>query len=451
MGSLILVTNLRCDSGLYYSEPKMSNYFVLDTQCKNCPSCIGQRELEIPNDHGGHGGKEEKKTSQSCEKRKISGSRTPLVRRSNSSLSFSSEAGVLKKENSFDGSTYLTPTQRKNQEIKQMRLELTKANALLQTRDKEISALRREVCALEKSEQKNESWKVETGSITDSGNCEESCSTSWDQDREVDECPDQTGHKLENIDLELMETSLKEDEETRHKLEVENKELKDELIDVRRELAFTKDQFEDETSELKKIHEDGLLELKKENGEKIAELVNELAKCSLRCGRQQDTLEQKQNRLDDILKELSICKENLLEAKEKIKEQEESLAKAKANVDEQPNYLNLVTEKASNISVQSKNDPEDTSGVGCQTDKKDIPSMACEARYADYREIIEGDEAIVIYPKNKEENTCDNEIHLTYQFLKRSIYYFITDKEHSAYHLKSIERLLEFSDLEHFK
>ena len=32
----------------------------------------------------------------------------------------------------------------------------------------------------------------------------------------------------------------------------------DELIDVRKVLAFTKDQFEDETSELKKIHEDGL-------------------------------------------------------------------------------------------------------------------------------------------------------------------------------------------------
>lgn len=426
----------------------MSKYSALDAHSRNCPSCIRQRELDIPVDHGGHGGKEKKKTSLPCEKRKISVSRTSLVRRSNSSLSFSSEVGVLKKEDSFDGSTYLTPTQRKNQEIKRLRLELAKANELLQTKDKEIIALRREVCALKESGQMNESWTAETGSITDSGNCEESCSTSWDPDQEVDECPDQTGNKLENIDFELMETALKEEEETRHKLEAGNEELKDELIDVRRELAFTKDQFEDETSELKKIHEDGLLELKKENSEKIEELVNELAESSLRCARQQDTIEQKQNRLDDILRELTICKENLLEAKEKIKEQEESLAKAKTDIDEQPKYLNLVTIKASNISVQSQTDPVEISEEGCQTEKKDNPSIACEASDADYRENVEGAEAMVLYPKNKEENTCDNKIHYTYQFLKRSIYYFITDKENSAYHLKSIERLLEFNDLE---
>jgi len=426
----------------------MSKYSALDAHSRNCPSCIRQRELDIPVDHGGHSGKEKKKTSLPCEKRKISGSRTSLVRRSNSSLSFSSEVGVLKKEDSFDSSTYLTPTQRKNQEIKRLRLELTKANELLQARDKENAALRREVCALKESGQMNDSWTAETGSITDSGNCEESCSTSWDPDQEVDGCPDQTGHKLENIDFELMETALKEEEETRHKLEAGNEELKDELIDVRRELAFTKDQLEDETSELKKIHEDELLELKKENSEKIEELVNELAESSLRCARQQDTIEQKQNRLDDILRELTICKENLTKAEEKIKEQEENLAKAKTDIDEQPKYLNLVTNKASNISVQSQTDPKDKSDEGCQTDEKDNPTLPCEATDADHKENIEGAEGIVMYPKNKEENTCDNKIHYTYQFLKRSIYYFITDKENSAYHLKSIERLLEFNDLE---
>lgn len=419
----------------------MSNYSALDAHSRNCPSCIRQRELDIPIDHVGHSGKEKKKTSLPCEKRKVSGSRTSLVRRSNSSLSFNSDVGVLKKEDSFDGSTYLTPTQRKNQEIKRIRLELAKANELLQIRDKEIAALRREVSALKEPGQMNDSWTAETGSITDSGNCEESCSTSWDPDQEVEGGPNETGHKLENIDFELMETALKEEEETRHKLEAGNEELKDELIDVRRELAFTKDQYEEETSELKKIHEDEFLELKKEHNQKIEELVNELAESSLRYARQQDAIEQKQIRLDDILRELTICKKNLAEAEDKIKEHEETLAKEKNDIDEQPKYLNLVTKEPSSISVYSQTDPKYQTEEGCQTEETDNPVLPSE-------EITKGGEADIIYPKSQDEITCDNKIHYTYQFLKRSIYYFITDKENSAYHLKSIERLLEFSDLE---
>lgn len=367
-----------------------------------------------------------------------SGSRTSLVKRSNSSLSFSSDVGVLKKEDSFDGSAYLTPTQRKNQEIKRLRLELAKANELLQTRDKEITILRREVAALKESGQMNDSWTAETGSITDSGNCEESCSTSWDPDQEVDGCPNEPGHKLENIDFELMETALKEEEETRHKLEAGNDELKDQLIDVRRELAFTKDQYEEETSEMKKNYEDELIEVKKENNQKIEELVNELAESSLRCARQQDAIEQKQNRLDDILRELTICKENLTKSKEKIQEHEETLAKVKTDI-EQPKYLNLVTKKADCVSEDSQTDPKNGNDAGCQTENPEPTAQ---------EDNTPGSVAEAMYPKSKAEPSCDNKIHYTYQFLKRSIYYFITDKENSAYHLKSIERLLEFNDLE---
>ena len=50
--------------------------------------------------------------------------------------------------------------------------------------------------------------------------------------------------------------------------------------------------------------------------------------------------------------------------------------------------------------------------------------------------------------KTMSEATCDNKIHFTYQFLRRSIYYYITDKDNRDYHLKSIQRLLEFSDEE---
>lgn len=404
----------------------------------------------MPIDHGGHS-QEKKKTSLPCEKRKFSGSRTSLVRRSNSSLSYS-DVGILKKEDSFDGSTYLTPTQRKNQEIKRIRLELAKANELLQTRDKELVLLRREVSALKESGQMNDSWTAETGSVTDSGNCEESCSTSWDPDQDVDESPPGNGHKLENIDFELMETALKEEEETRHKLEAGNEELRDQLIDARRELAFTKDQYEEETSEMKKKHEDEMLAIKKENSQKIEELVNELAESSLRCARQQDAIEHKQNRLDDILRELTIYKDNLTKAEEKLQTNEETLAKVKADIDEKPEYLNLVTNKADSISVQqshSQTDPKDQKETGCQTELIVEAALLSEASCSDQKsDNSQEAEFDLVYPKRKEESTCDNKIHYTYQFLKRSIYYFITDKENSAYHLKSIERLLEFNDIE---
>eukprot|EP00092_Neocalanus_flemingeri_P005608 GFUD01006040.1.p1 GENE.GFUD01006040.1~~GFUD01006040.1.p1 ORF type:complete len:437 (+),score=93.08 GFUD01006040.1:239-1549(+) len=422
----------------------MSKYSALDAHSRNCASCIRQRELDIPVDHGGHS-QEKKKTSLPSELRKISGARTSLVRRSNSSLSYSDVGGV-KKEDTFEGSTYLTPTQRKNQEMKRMRLELAKANELLQTKDKEITLLRREVSALKESGQMNDSWTAESGSITDSGNCEEICST-WDADQEVDGSTPGSGNKLENIDFELMETALKEEEETRHKLEAGNEDLRDQLMDARRELAFMKDQCEEEIGEMKKTHEDEIFELKKVNSHKIEELVNELAESSLRCARQQDAIEQKQNRLDNILRELAIYKDNLTKAEEKLLTQEGNLAKVNTDIETKPEYLSLVTNNAGSIAVQhsySQTEPKDQKNTDCQTEFTVELAIPPDQRNDNLPEV----EVDLGYPKSKEESTCDNKIHYTYQFLKRSIFYFITDKENSAYHLKSIERLLEFSDTE---
>merc|ERR1712130_1051707 len=45
-----------------------------------------------------------------------------------------------------------------------------------------------------------------------------------------------------------------------------------------------------------------------------------------------------------------------------------------------------------------------------------------------------------------DEVRTDEKVHFTFQFLRRSIYYFLTDKENSGYHLRCMERLLEFTD-----
>merc|ERR1719481_868381 len=47
---------------------------------------------------------------------------------------------------------------------------------------------------------------------------------------------------------------------------------------------------------------------------------------------------------------------------------------------------------------------------------------------------------------NLTEESIDPKTHYTLQFLRRSVFYFLTDKENCSYHLKSIERLLEFSE-----
>jgi hypothetical protein len=46
------------------------------------------------------------------------------------------------EESQAEGSTYLTPTQRKNNEIKRLRIELNKAQEDIQARDREIRILR---------------------------------------------------------------------------------------------------------------------------------------------------------------------------------------------------------------------------------------------------------------------------------------------------------------------
>jgi len=416
----------------------MSKYSTLDAHSRNCPSCIRQRELDMPEDHGEHiQGK--KKLSLQIEKRKLSESKSSLVRRSNSSLSYS-DVGNLKKEGSFEGSTYLTPTQRKNQEIKRIRLELAKANELLQVKDKELALLRKEVSALRESKNPSDSWTGETSSMADSGNCEESCSNSWDPDQEDHGTTAESGNKLENIDFELMETALKEEEETRHKLEAGNEELRDQLMDVRRELGFREEQFEEEASDLKKKYEDQILDIRKENSEKIEQLVNELAESSLRCARQQEAIEQKQLKIDDILTELSTCKDELSKAEEKIQTNEETLAKVKSDIDEKTKYLNQVADKPDRPLVNhsySQTDHEISEGSSKEAE--------CPVNLFSPNEM---QEISLVYPRKEEESICDNKIHYTYQFLKRSIYYFLTDKENSGYHLKSIQRLLEFNDVE---
>ena len=281
----------------------MADYGALDAHSRNCSACRRQREAE--------GGRKRLSLQESdgCLGKKVSSTspgeamvstRVPGVKRSNSTLSCTSE---VRKEEGGEGSiaTYLTPTQRRNQEVKRIRLELGRANHRLEEKEREIGLLRRELVALKESGRMEESWGAETGSVTDSGNCEED---------------DGGGH----IDFELMEGALREEEETRQRLEEENSELREELEQAREEQQAsrrvgeeTQRRRDDELRRLQQTQEEQELEGRRERSQREAELVRELAESSLRCARQQEVIEHKQAKEEELRRQLEEINKKMQE------------------------------------------------------------------------------------------------------------------------------------------
>ena len=199
----------------------MSKYSQLDSHSRNCASCIRQRS-------GGAGIEEwgKKKTSLPCTRRISELSVVSAkMRRSASSLSYS-DFGSGDKDTASDPSTYLTPTQRKNNEIKRLKLELNKAQELIHHKDSEITTLRSELSKLK--EVLSPDHGGESGSIPDSGNCEDHCEDSENETRSA----------LLGIDFELMESTLQEEEETRQQLQAELEKLQQQQQHFNREAKY---------------------------------------------------------------------------------------------------------------------------------------------------------------------------------------------------------------------
>ena len=326
-----------------------------------------------------------------------------------------------------------------------MRLELEKANSVIATKDREIMILKKEVAALKESQNPNnlqDSWTAESESAADSGNCEEL--HAWEEHDQLAESSTEPS-KIDNIDFELMETALREEEEYRHKLEEDNKNLTENISDLRVEMEKMKDSHEEELLKLKSSYSEDVIDARKESNLKVEELIIELAESSMRCARQQDTIEQRQLKIDELLKEISDNSEKIIKLEEAVKENKtkesskdcEQLNPAK----EEDKYL---SESTSFTSAFCQTDLL-TKDILTQTDDLVVhqpPNDAATEEITDYSQDIAGE------VHKKSESTCDNKIHYTYQFLRRSIYYYITDKDNRAYHLRSIQRLLEFSDAE---
>merc|ERR1711874_108348 len=108
---------------------------------------------------------------------------------------------------------------------------------------------------------------------------------------------------MDNIDFELMETTLREEEESRHHLEAENKDLKMRIEEAERQLVREREQRREEVEEVKKRNEELEEEIRNrqlENSQKMEELLKEFSDSSLRCARQQELVEKKQERVEEL-------------------------------------------------------------------------------------------------------------------------------------------------------
>ena len=454
----------------------MASYATLDAHSRNCSACIRQRAEQGPGPRklghahhhhahkkaslpSGRGGGDTGDTKQDTKPLSRSSS-VSLVRRSNSCLSSSSLASSCREE-AEPGATYLTPTQRKNQEIRRVRLELERANNLLLAKDREITILKKEVAALKESQHPSslqDSWTADTESAADSGNCEE-VDPAWDTagdtagaeqppEARLEESLATTKLETDNIDFELMESALREEEEYRHQLEEDNQELRDQVAGAREELRRLQEARAEEVARLRTLHAEEVLAARRESQQKVEELIIELAESSMRCARQQDAIEQRQARIEQLSREAADTRDTLTRRQEV--EQEHTTKDTTPNTkDTSEQYLNINQSSSKHMEHMSSQTTELTLAHASAQTEPGLKPRQVEAgvgtepsTWQPAHTVKRGTE-----PRDNSDSS-DNSLHYTYQFLRRSIYYYITDKDNRAYHLKSIQRLLEFSEAE---
>ena len=427
----------------------MSKYSDLDSHSRNCSSCIRQRDSTAG-----------KKYSAPCRKLTESGTK---LRRSVSSLS----SADIAKEDNQESTTYQTPTQRKNNEIKRLKAELNKASDLIQAKDREIICLRNELVKYKGGVSPD---NCEATSIPDSGNCEDPDSEQEPETRSV----------LQNIDFELMETTLQEEEETRQQLTVENHRL---TVENER-LRLEQKQFGEQLIQLAASHEDQVLNLKEsfeverdrmkaKHNTRVGEILEELADSSLRYSKQQESIDNKQGKIEDQSRRIEELNSQLCQLKTDsaaMNKYQTNLEQTISNLKQDLSGQNNSSEACSPGEMAKLEAQLESSNLIITTLQSQINKRISDSSETKYltRPDLEDRSVQTVAPLlldkvNQadfwQEYLADNrgartvpsdakgsDIAVTYEFLRRSIYYFLTDKENKAYHLKCIERLLQFTE-----
>merc|ERR1719222_986597 len=256
---------------------------------------------------------------------------------------------------------------------------------------------------------------------------------------------------------------------------------------------------EEEVKKVKREQEEGELEGRRERSQREAELVRELGESSLRCARQQETIEkatkkeeevknerelqklqdevaklqnerrtqeteatkQEETRIEGVGKlgeEVKRLKEEVVRLKADQKKEEEEKKEKQADVrgdqrtERTKDFLanhskSTSTDETTYLREERRNETKEDSSQTALTDLNTFTS--CQEKTfeeADRRRSSRGSEGKLEDVSLADEVRTDEKGHFTYQFLRRSIFYFLTDKENSGYHLRCMERLLEFTE-----
>ena len=199
---------------------------------------------------------------------------------------------------------------------------------------------------------------------------------------------------------------------------------------------------------LRTLHAEEVLAARRESQQKVEELIIELAESSMRCARQQDAIEQRQARIEQLSREAADTRDTLTRRQE-VEQEHTTKDTTPHTKDTSEQYLNINQSSSKHMEHVSSQTTELTlAHASAQTEPGPQPRQV-EAGVGTEPSTWQPAEAVKrgTEPRDSSDSS-DNSLHYTYQFLRRSIYYYITDKDNRAYHLKSIQRLLEFSEAE---
>ena len=249
-----------------------------------------------------------------------------------------------------------------------------------------------------------------------------------------------------------------------------------------RELDEQRIQHEEELQVLQQDYNQQLESINKTKNEKLEEVLRELSESTLRCSRQQSIIENHQDMISQQAGQIEDLKAANISLLSDIEKGVKESTRNKANNDATDNassdrdttieitqlrdeiislQKHLVSSKDTVAALQAKLAEAAYAATQQQqllaqersdggVEKTDMSTQTWRTPGIDNISQVNIEELMQdspLHPADSGDQGPSTEtILLTYQFLRRSVYYFLTDISNRPYHLKSIERLLQFTE-----
>ena len=249
---------------------------------------------------------------------------------------------------------------------------------------------------------------------------------------------------------ETIEKATKKEEEVkkeREGKEVEMQRLREKIVKLQIENNSESDRIDvgatkDTESELQRLQDE------------VAKLQNERRTQETKARKQEETRIQEVDKLGEEVKRLKeeVVRLKAGEKKEEEKKVKQADVRGDQRTERTKDFLanhskSTSTEETTYLSGSRKNETKENSSQTASIDVKQYnPCQDKTLEEVDGRRSSKGSESKLEDVSLADEVKTDERVHFTFQFLRRSIYYFLTDKENSGYHLRCMERLLEFTE-----